>query len=74
MMWECRECGCRIRGQLEPTHCPECGIVGPIFNKADSDESWEPGGGSLREYWLECGMNEMQGPAFAPIMVRKKNP
>ena len=59
MWWECSECGCRVRRQHQPTRCPECGISGIIFTEATADAPWEPGSGSLRDYWLEWGMAHM---------------
>jgi len=56
MWWECSECGCRVRRQRQPERCPECGIAGNIFPDTLMDSGWEPGGGTMREYWLECGL------------------
>lgn len=69
MWWECSECGCRVRRQRYPRSCPECGVNGFIFTQADSDDGWEPGAGSLRDYWLEVGMNSLRGPTLEPGSV-----
>ena len=71
MWWECSECGCRVRWQPRPERCPECGIAGFIFAQADSDSGWEPGGGTLRDYWLEVGMSEMSGLTLEPTAPRQ---
>lgn len=71
MWWECSECGCRVRRQTRPERCPECGIAGFIFAQADSDNSWEPGGGGFRDYWLELGMNFMHDTNLEPVLERR---
>ena len=62
MWWECSECGCRVRRQSSPQICPECGIASYVFAQADTDNDWEPGSGTLRDFWLEVGMSTLRGP------------
>lgn len=68
MWWECSECGCRVRKQRRPRRCPECGLAGLMFKEVGSDTSWEPGGGGLRDYWLEYGMSFLRRPTFEPTV------
>ena len=64
MWWECSECGCRVWRHHRPEDCPDCGIDGDVFIESDSENEWEPGGGSLRDYWFEVGMSSMENPTF----------
>ena len=64
MRWECIECGCRVIDRHHPESCPECGDRHAIFERVEMTSDWEPGGGSLRDYWFELGLRDLRRPTF----------
>jgi hypothetical protein len=60
MWFECSECGSHVDRWSAPVVCPECGVAGAIFVRADPDELLvgDRDGDSLRATWLRVGLEQ----------------
>jgi hypothetical protein len=60
MWFECSECGGHVHRAFAPTVCPECGVAGAIFMRADPEDldAGDSDGDSLRASWLRVGLEQ----------------
>jgi hypothetical protein len=60
MWFECSECGGHVHRQAAPTVCPECGMAGAIFTRADPQALTvdDSDGDGLRASWLRVGVEQ----------------
>lgn len=60
MWFECSECGGHLHRAAAPAVCPECGLAGAIFVRADPDEltTGDTDGDDLRATWLRAGLEQ----------------
>ena len=60
MWFECSECGGHVHRPAAPTVCPECGMAGAIFTRADPEDltADDSDGDGLRARWLRVGLEQ----------------
>jgi hypothetical protein len=60
MWFECSECGGHVHRPAAPTVCPECGMAGAIFTRADPEDLTvdDSDGHGLRASWLRVGLEQ----------------